>query len=211
MLEHLSFKYQISETLQNSINWLALYSTIHSVEDLNSKKNRFKKSDIIERSGAKYSSGFLVHIDEDGRDYKTINNNYIELKYETHALFTNKKRLLKDKISVTLKNSRGTNTHNTLPSDYAEYLIIFDRIGCAIVETKFIFPYLKINGDGIVLNKCPSELFDIIFILPLGTQLKQKEESFIVLYDELVEKYIDQFGLDNIEKYDIIELYDVKL
>lgn len=129
---------------------------------LNRPKDRFEKSDLIERSLENYSNGRLIYIDEDGRDfYDTEYKTYIELKYQSNCIFTEKLKQIKSIVRVKLKNSLGNHkgTNIMFPSDY---YMIAQQDAMAIVEWKIAKQHLKASSDGIELH-LPSYLLTFIF------------------------------------------------
>ena len=68
---------------------------------LNDRKDRFDKSDIIEQSLETYSNGRLKYVDLIGVDHVDTKYNYnIEFKYVADGIFTKKKK----KGFILLKN-----------------------------------------------------------------------------------------------------------
>ena len=53
----------------------------------------------------------------------------------------------------------GSNSHKTLPADYAEFLLVADNHSVHVIEVAKLVPYLKFGGDGILASKVPYELF----------------------------------------------------
>lgn len=117
---------------------------------LNDRKSRFDKSDIIEQSLDVYSNGILKWVDDIGFDLvDTEKNIKIEVKYEDKGLHTdtgNTKKIIKYKIKNTLKEL----TTSTL-SDPADYYLFLDRKGMGLISYKDMEPHLHItkSGDGI--------------------------------------------------------------
>lgn len=129
---------------------------------LNDRKSRFDKSDIIEQSLDVYSNGTLKWVDDIGFDLvDTEKNIKIEVKYEDKGLHTdtgNTKKIIKYKIKNTLKEL----TNSTL-SDPADYYLFLDRKGIGLISYKDMEPYLHVtkSGDGIEC-KIPIENVHIV-------------------------------------------------
>jgi hypothetical protein len=129
---------------------------------LNDRKSRFDKSDIIEQSLDVYSNGILKWVDDIGFDLvDTEKNIKIEVKYEDKGLHTdtgNTKKIIKYKIKNTLKEL----TTSTL-SDPADYYLFLDRKGMGLISYKDMEPHLHItkSGDGIEC-KIPIENVHVI-------------------------------------------------
>lgn len=129
---------------------------------LNDRKSRFDKSDIIEQSIDIYSNGTFKWVDQEGYDLlDEVHNVKIEVKYEDHGLFTktgNNKGYIQYKIKNTLKEL--TTPTLTNPADY--YLFL-ELNGMALISYKDMEEYLSITKakDGIT-SKIPfgkAELF----------------------------------------------------
>lgn len=82
---------QYPAKLADSIDRERYATLVQSVGDqLNGRKVRFDKSDIIERSLQVYSNGRLKWVDDEGRDFVDMCLDMdIEFKYQKDALFTN--------------------------------------------------------------------------------------------------------------------------
>ena len=122
---------------------------------LNDRKSRFDKSDIIEQSIDIYSKGTFKWVDQEGYDLLDQEQNIkIEVKYEDHGLFTktgNSKGYIQYKIKNTLKEL--TTPTLTNPADY--YLFL-ELNGMALISYKDMEEYLSITKakDGIT-SKIP--------------------------------------------------------
>lgn len=129
---------------------------------LNDRKSRFDKSDIIEQSIDIYSNSTFKWVDQEGYDlFDEEQNIKIEVKYEDHGLFTDKgnnKACIKYKIKNTLKELITP----TLTSP-ADYYLFLELNGMALISYKDMEEYLSITKakDGIT-SKIPfgkAELF----------------------------------------------------
>ncbi|MFC3477091.1 hypothetical protein [Halobacterium litoreum] len=90
---------------------------------LNGRKDRFDKSDIIERCLEVYTDGRLEWVDDEGRDF--VDTKYgcdVEFKYESDMLFTNVRKDERDP-NPRLHNSLGTNEKDELPNPAEFYLL----------------------------------------------------------------------------------------
>lgn len=97
--------------LKSVINSQVYSSVVYSLgSQLNDRKDRFDKADIIEQTVEAATDGRLVWIDDIGRDHRdTIENLDIEFKYMTDGMFT-KRNKQKKTVKVKLKNSLGAKT-----------------------------------------------------------------------------------------------------
>lgn len=101
------------------------YTTlVRSVGDqLNGRKDRFDKSDVIERCLQVYTDGRLEWVDDEGRDFVDTKHGYdIEFKYEEDMLFTAVRKNERDP-NPRLHNSLGTNEKAELPNPAEFYLL----------------------------------------------------------------------------------------
>lgn len=135
--------------LRDSLNYQAYTTLITSIgTQLNDRKDRFDKSDIIERSLSTYTNGRLVYVDDIGRDHvDTKFDKDIEMKYVQDGIFTKKKRP-KKKVNIKLKNSLGKHkgTHIDNPADV--YLIA-QQDAIAVLQWETVKKYLVAVPDGI--------------------------------------------------------------
>jgi len=129
---------------------------------LNDRKSRFDKSDIIEQSLDVYSNGVLKWADDIGFDLiDTEKNIKIEVKYEDKGLHTetgNPKKIIKYKIKNTLKELTSSSL-----SDPADYYLFLDLKGMALISYAEMEPFLHItkSKDGIEC-KIPVENLHIL-------------------------------------------------
>lgn len=122
---------------------------------LNDRKSRFDKSDIIEQSIDIYSNGTFKWVDQEGYDlFDEEKNVKIEVKYEDHGLFTktgNNKGYIQYKIKNTLKELITPTLTNP-----ADYYLFLELNGMALISYKDMEEYLSITKakDGIT-SKIP--------------------------------------------------------
>ena len=86
------------------------YSTLIAQvgDQLNDRKDRFDKSDIIEQAVAVYSGDRLIWVDLIGRDHVDPTRQFdLEFKYVSNGLFTKVQKLPKEFVTVKLKNNLG--------------------------------------------------------------------------------------------------------
>ena len=154
--------------IMKSINWQRFVNLVASVgADFNSPQWRFMKAVIFETSLEVYSDAQLKYVGEEetGCDFKIpgLNNIKIEMKYTEEALFTASKTIPRDICkSITLLNSKGTNTHANLPEHYADFLLIVERRGAAIIAKEKLKKYVVSNGDSLSV-KIPSNELTFVF------------------------------------------------
>ncbi len=110
--------------LANAIDIDRYATLVGSVGDqLNGRKDRFDKSDLIERCLEVYTEGRLEWVDDEGRDFVDTEYGYdIEFKYETDMLFTPARGNERDP-NPRLYNSLGSGNRATLPNPADFYLL----------------------------------------------------------------------------------------
>ena len=129
---------------------------------LNSRKNRFDKSDIIEQAFDIYTGGIFQWIDQLGRDHHdTVNDVSVEFKYANCGLYTPRGNP-KSSITVKIMNSQGNNVNNSLPHP-ADYYIISQADAMAVISYSELQPYLRVLSDGIEA-KIPTNALSFVFL-----------------------------------------------
>ena len=110
--------------LADSIDVDRYATLVQSVgNQLNGRKDRFDKSDIIVRCLEVYTERRLEWVDDEGRDFVDTKYGYdIEFKYETDMLFTNVRKNERNP-NPRLHNSLGTNEKDELPNPAEFYLL----------------------------------------------------------------------------------------
>ena len=150
----------MKETIKNNLDSKRFVSLIESLGDqLNSPKDRFDKSDIIEQGFDIYSNGLFKWVDAVGYDH-VYGDIKLEFKYVKNGIFG--KRGLKPFIKAKIKNSLGSNKDTI--SNPADYYIICDQRSLGVVSYETMEPYLVSVSDGIALNM-PSDKLDIVYDL----------------------------------------------
>lgn len=175
MTNSLEVKAAIADYLNKKIDWQKCFSIVDTLgTTMNGHKDRFDKSDIIEMSLDAYSDGAVKYVNMIGVDHILTDLSItMEMKFSSVLFYkefvtqrANKNqpkikelRAINKPITVKLVNSMGTNTHTSLPSSYAEVLLVVDNYSAHVIMVSELIPYLKFGGDGIEAYKVPSELF----------------------------------------------------
>lgn len=125
---------EYAEDLVESIQVDRYATLVQSVgSQLNGRKDRFDKSDIIERCLQVYTDERLEWVDDEGRDFVDTRHGYdIEFKYETDMLFTNVRKDERDP-NPRLHNSLGTNEKEELPNP-AEFYLLGQQDAIAVIS-----------------------------------------------------------------------------
>ena len=152
--------------LQNNVDWNKYVTLVKTIGDeLNERKLRFDKSDLLERSLELFSDGDLVYVNLEGVDHIGPEACTIEMKYTEGALFTRKTKKQKNFVSdLQLMNSRGSSAGRTLPAGYADFLLICDSDSVAVIAKQDLLPYVIDAGDGLKTSKLPSNLIQYVFV-----------------------------------------------
>ena len=149
-------------------NWQKVHELCVSIgNELNEPQWRFLKAVFLENAVADYSDNMLTYVGdkEKGCDFKitSLDNLKIEMKYTQECLFHSKKLTLRDKTKqITLLNSRGTNTHLKLPEHYADYLLIVEMNGAALISKEDLQQYVSVHGDSLTAT-IPTDKLHIIY------------------------------------------------
>ncbi len=140
------------------------YSTLISQvgTQLNDRKDRFDKSDIIEQAVAVYSGDRLAWVDLIGRDHVDTETGFdLEFKYVSDGLYTKVRKLPKKMVNVKLKNNLGS--HKGITVDHpADYYMIGQQDAIAIISWEDIEKYLVAVPDGIEA-RIPFDKLSFIF------------------------------------------------
>jgi hypothetical protein len=138
----------IAEYFSKNVNWDFFYSSLDTLgNSLNSPKNRFDKSDILELAIEVFSDEKIKHFNQTGRDFYIPELNcHCEMKFSENLLYTST-GTLKSKESLTLVNTMGSNIRDSLPVTYSPFLIAVGSKGCAIVSKKTLEKYLDTKSD----------------------------------------------------------------
>jgi len=129
---------------------------------LNSRKDRFDKSDIIEQCIEVYSGGRFKYVDLEGRDHIDTERDFdLEFKYISNGLFTKSKKQ-KSVVKAKLKNSLGQNKGVTI-EDPADYYIFGQEDAMAIISWEDLKHFLVAVPDGIEAH-VPFENLDFVFV-----------------------------------------------
>ena len=152
--------------LQHNVDWNKYVSLVRTIGDeLNERKLRFDKSDLLERSLELFSNGDLVYVNLEGVDHIGPKGCMIEMKFTEGSLFTRKTKKKKEHVSdLQLMNSRGSSAGRTLPSSYADFLLIADVDSVAVIAKEDLLPYVVDAGDGLKTSKLPSNLVQYVFV-----------------------------------------------
>lgn len=147
--------------------------------EFNDPQWRFLKATFLEIAVSEYSDGGLVYVGDGqhGCDFivPSLNNMKVEMKYTANGLYGKGKvpKLKRVCNNITLLNSKGTNKHINLPDSYADYLMIVDMRGSAIVSKEKLKQYVVSNGDSLSASIPTSELVIVCEPVRIRSEVKQ--------------------------------------
>lgn len=151
-----------SKRLRKHIDFRRYHTLMKSVgSQLNSRKDRFDKSDIIEQAIAIYSNGTLQWVDQIGYDVVDREANVtVEIKFIEHGIFTRSGRP-KAFTSAKIKNSLGSHKGVAI-NNHADYYLFCQSDAIALVDWSTLSNYLVAVPDGIDC-RIPHEKLLVIF------------------------------------------------
>lgn len=134
---------------------------------MNDAKDRFEKSDLFEGALEAYSNRRIKYVNQKGIDHllPELDSN-LEMKYSTSGLFKVRKKTgvtLYDNIgTIRLVNTNTDKIPTALPADYADYLLLVDFNGAAVIDTATLKQYLYFGMGFIEARNIPIDKFKII-------------------------------------------------
>ncbi|NBR62270.1 MAG: hypothetical protein EBT86_11680 [Actinobacteria bacterium] len=154
---------KLAKHLEKQINWQRFVNLAASLGDqLNDAQWRFFKAIVFENAMEAYSDGSVKYIGEEGCDLLLQigkKTHRVEMKYSEHALYTPKGRSPRQLCqSIILMNSKGTNKHQVIPDNYADYLLIVGLRASALLDRATLSRYAEFNGDSITAVIPTSEM-----------------------------------------------------
>jgi hypothetical protein len=152
--------------LRENIDWHKYTTLVKTIGDeLNERKLRFDKSDLLERSLELFSNNEMIYVNLEGVDHIGPEASTIEMKYTEGSLFTRKKKQKKKNVSdLQLMNSRGSSAGRTLPPGYADFLLICDTDSAAVIAKQDLINFVVDAGDGLKTSKLPSHMVQYVFV-----------------------------------------------
>lgn len=154
---------EVADDYKDAIDW-KLYALIATTlgNQCNGRKDRFDKSDLLEKSIQTCSNGRLTHVDDIGRDHRdTLRQLDIEMKTEKNCLFTTN-GTPKKTVTLKIKNSLGT-TDTADIKDPADFYLIVQPNSAGLISYSELRPYLYADGDGVVAKIPFAKITEIIY------------------------------------------------
>jgi hypothetical protein len=159
----LSPTHEAAAILQRDMNWNRYFILVSAIGNtLNSHKDRFDKSDLLEQSIESYSDGKIQWINLIGRDLQLMDGRTLEMKFMGGCFRGKNGRTRKCIPNIRLMNSLGTCSHSSLPPDYADFLLLSDSTTVGIVDRSTLAMYVKAKGDGLSAERVPYSCFAIV-------------------------------------------------
>ena len=155
-----------AKELRKVFDYQSYTNLMHGLgKQCNDRKDRFDKSDFVEKSLECYSDGRLKWVDEEG--YDNVDTKYghkLEVKYMQNSLYIKDKETLKYKTGVyKIKNNLGSSFATI--HDPADYYLFFQKNAMAILLVAQINSYTKSMSDGIGAQ-IPTHLLSFVFTPP---------------------------------------------
>tara|TARA_R110002153_G_scaffold213997_1_gene366585 strand:+ start:3553 stop:4137 length:585 start_codon:yes stop_codon:yes gene_type:complete len=180
-------------------NYNGFFSMVDNIADeLNERKNRFDKSDLLEQCFEQITGGRIKWVDEKGYDHiDAEDGTKFEMKSQKFCLYT-KKGFLKDKTSKIKLTNTLQNTDNKVLEPTSDWLLIVDTgnknsYSVAIISYEDVVgKYSKELKDGF---ECQIPISELVFLsipsqitLTKGTYKSYSEEK-----RRLQSEYIENF------------------
>ena len=180
-------------------NYDGLFSVIdHIGDDLNARKLRFDKADVIEGTLDKATKGKLNWVDSIGYDHIDENGVKFEVKSQKHCLYTAKGNQKKKTKNIKLTNTLSQDPTRKLKAT-ADYLILIDTgdsnsYSMAIINYKTVIDnYANKLDDGFECQ-IPSSAITML-ITPDNVNIKKPNN--LIAYQQqkqqMQKKYINNF------------------
>jgi hypothetical protein len=162
-------------------------------DQLNDRKDRFDKADIIEQTVESASDDKLKWVDGIGRDHRDTETGIdIEFKYMSNGLFTRAGKP-KSVVKVKLKNSLGKNKGVTI-NNPANFYMIGQQNSIAIISWNEIEEFLVGVPDGIEAH-IPFEKLSFVF-----TPTDVNENTLIKVNYKEVKRQVQKDLIESVKK-----------
>ena len=195
---------QVATYLRNNVDWNKFYSVVDTIgASLNGAKDRFEKSDLFEGALEAYSTNQEIkYVNNPGVDHllPAIGTN-LEMKFSSSGLYhvrkpkTKREIVLKDKIGgIRLVNTNSDTVRTSLPAGYADFLLLVDINGAAVISKTTLKQYLKFGQGHIEAVNIP--MSEVIQIVGPDSNIKRK-----VLNNFNYKEAKKQFQLDFLSKF----------
>ncbi len=182
-----------TEYLKSSVDWDRYFDLVFRIGDsLNSHKNRFDKSDLLEHSIEIFSNGQIKWIDDLGADHLLPTGEKMEMKYVFGCLHGKTRKTKKFIGSIKLMNSMGTCSHSDLPKDYANYLLLSDSSIVSLIDRATLSRYIVSRGDGLYAERIPVAQICVISTASSREMNAQSHFDYAEQKKQMQKKFIEQ-------------------
>ena len=161
---------ELALLLQKGVNWKAYFNLVHAIDNqLDSRKLRFFKSDVLELGIDLFGPPELRWVDEQGWDHELDHENGEKIKIEmkTQAnFFWLREGIgdLRDAVTkIQLSNTRGGGQSRSLARRF-DYLLLADRRGAFLVSWDVVSRLNTATDDQIVLRTNSLKMSNVSFI-----------------------------------------------
>ena len=186
-----------------SVKWDCFFKMVdHIGDDLNSKKNRFDKADILEHSLDLMTGGKIKWVDEVGWDHEIGKSHPIKLEMKSQKFcLKTKKGKYKTKVNdIKLMNSLGSALGRKV-SDIRKFdvLLIVDTGNCesysvaSIDASQITKRYLDFKTDGVILKGFPIDKVKFIHEHEYFSSSIIEDSSYSVDKRNMQKKFIERF------------------
>ena len=193
----------VLKVLTESVQWDQFFNMVHHVgANLNSRKDRFDKSDIFEAALDVMSSGTIIHVDEVGYDHVATDTTDPELEMKTarHCLFTERTGKLKKVCTIKLMNSLGDCADRTIDDVVGfDNLLIVDTgnqksYSAALISREQIREeWLDFKKDGVTLSAPTEQLHFIKRPEDISVSRNRDTFSYKQRKKQMQRNFINQF------------------
>lgn len=155
------------EILRNHVDWNTFFDLVRDIGgQLDERKNRFDKSDVLEMALEEYSDGEIKWVDEIGFDHEVLDEK-LEMKTQKGSLYTpkRKQRMARTK-SIKLTNTLAASVETTM-NVTADWLLIVDTqaYSAAVVPYAHAVDNAKRVPDGFTVQL---ESYDLEYLFTPG-------------------------------------------
>ncbi len=181
-------------------NYNGFFSMVENIADeLNDRKNRFDKSDLLEQCFEQITDGRIKWIDEEGCDHiDEKSGTKFEMKSQKFCLYTAKGNLKKKTTAIKLTNTLQNKEDRVLKAT-SDWLLVVDTgnensYSVAIISYKDVVEkYAKKLKDGF---ECQIPISELVFLrIPsqVSVSIVKECKSYSEEKRRLQAEYIDTF------------------
>ena len=186
--------------LTNSVSWKRFFNLVVAMGDqLNDRKDRFDKSDILEQAIQTYSDGKFEWVDAIGHDHR-VGDITSEMKSQKFCLYTKSGSSKKKTSAIKLMNSLGdASTRNKKDVIKFDYLKIVDTGSPSSFSVAFIHKndikedWLDFSKDGVTVQIPTNQLSFVVKPENIILENKCETISYKQQKRDAQRRYIESF------------------